>query len=62
VHQGVSFSSRHKGVSWQAKVQKWFVWIYHGGNKEALGYFANEDEAKARYDARSLELGIDLDV
>ena len=33
--------------------------IKHGGKNEFLGRFAAEEEAKARYDARCLELGRD---
>jgi hypothetical protein len=57
-----SFSSRHKGVSWDKATQKWQARISHGGKTERLGYFTTEDEAKARHDARSLELGINADA
>jgi hypothetical protein len=53
---------RYKGVSWHQQTQKWRAQISHGGKKESLGCFATEEEAKARYDARCLELGIDLDA
>ena len=54
-----AFSSRHKGVYWDKKLQKWRAAVQHGGKKEYLGVFAIEEEAKACRDARCLELGVD---
>ena len=51
--------SRHKGVTWDKTTRKWMAQIKHGGKNEFLGRFAAEEEAKARYDARCLELGRD---
>jgi hypothetical protein len=62
VWRGNEFFSRHKGVSWNKRQQKWTVRVYHGGKTENLGVFATEEEAKARYDARCLELGVDPDT
>ena len=52
-------SSRHTGVSWHKASKKWEARLGHGGKQERLGLFATEAEAKARYDARRLELGVD---
>jgi hypothetical protein len=58
-----SFSSRHMGMSWNKHNKKWQALVYPGGGKrEHLGYFATEDEAKARREARCLELGINADA
>jgi hypothetical protein len=64
-----SFSSRYKGVSWCKPRKKWMAQVHHGGNihgappsPEHLGFFATEEEAKAGYDARLLELGRDPDT
>jgi hypothetical protein len=54
-----AISSRHKGVTWDKTTRKWMAQIKHGGKNEFLGRFAAEEEAKARYDARCLELGRD---
>jgi hypothetical protein len=62
VRRDNAFSSRHKGVSWDKMQQKWLARVYHGGKTEHLGYFATEEEAKACYDARCLELGVDPDA
>ena len=62
VRRDNSNSSRHKGVSWHKKAQKWTARVSHGGKKEHLGVFAAEETAKARYDARCLELGVDPDA
>jgi hypothetical protein len=56
VRRDNSFSSQHKGVSWAKHANKWKVQISHDGKMEHLGLFATEGEAKARYDARRLEL------
>ena len=55
-----SYSSRHKGVSLHKQNNTWKAHVYRGGKTEHLGIFATEDEAKAAYDARCLELGMDL--
>ena len=55
-----SYSSRHKGVSLHKQNNTWKAQVYRGGKTEHLGIFATEDEAKAAYDARCLELGMDL--
>jgi hypothetical protein len=57
-----SFSSRYKGVSWHKPTKKWQTEVTHGGKNEYLGYFATEQEAKARCDARCQELGISADA
>jgi hypothetical protein len=62
VRRDNAFSSRHTGVSWHKTNKKWRAKIRHGGERESLGYFATEAGAKARYDARRLELGIDADA
>jgi hypothetical protein len=62
VRRDNSFTSRHKGVSWQRQRKTWRAQIDHGGKHENLGYFIVEEEAKARYDARCLELGLDPDA
>jgi hypothetical protein len=62
VRRDIAFSSRHKGVGWHIVKTKWWAEVYHGGKKEHLGYFATEHEAKARRDARCLDLGLDPDA
>ena len=42
--------------------KKWEAQLYHGGKREHLGHFATEEDAKARYDGRCLELGMDPDA
>jgi hypothetical protein len=59
VRRDKSFSSRHRGVSWNKQNTNWTAQVHHGGKREHLGYFTTEEEAKARYDARCLELGLD---
>jgi hypothetical protein len=61
VRRGHSFTSRHKGVSWNKNRKKWEAKVCHGGKNEHLGTFATEAEAKACRDARCRELGMDLD-
>jgi hypothetical protein len=56
VRRDNSHTSRHKGVCWHKGNKAWSVQLEHGGQKEFLGNDANEVEAKARYDARCLEL------
>jgi hypothetical protein len=51
-------TSRHKGVGWHTTNRKWKGRIEHGGKQEHLGLFATEQETKACYDARRLELGL----
>jgi hypothetical protein len=60
LHNGST--SRRKGVSWHQPRKMWKARVYHGGKKECIGYFTTEEEAKARYDARCLELGVHLDT
>ena len=62
VRRDNAFTSRHKGVGWDKTSKRWVAQVQHGGKKEHLGYFATEEEAKARYDARRLELGLDPDA
>jgi hypothetical protein len=62
VRRDNSNSSRHTGVSWNKTQLKWLAQISHGGKQEYIGLFATEEEAKARYDARCLELGQDPDA
>jgi hypothetical protein len=57
-----SFTSRQKGVSWEKQSKKWRAKLNHGGKEEYLGRFVTEEGAKARYDARCLELGMDQDA
>jgi hypothetical protein len=56
-----SWSSQYNGVSWNTTKKKWRAQLRHDGKKENLGEFATEEAAKARYDARCLELGRDPD-
>ena len=55
-HHRNSFSSAHKGVSWDKKSKRWQAELKSCGKMEQLGLFATEAEAKARRDARCLEL------
>ena len=61
VRRNNAWSSRHTGVSWNTRHKKWHAELEHGGQKEFLGYFLTEEEAKACYDARCLEPGRDSD-
>jgi hypothetical protein len=49
-------------VSWDKTNKKWEAQVRHGGKQEHIGRFATEEEAKARRDARCLELGLDPDA
>ena len=62
VRRAKSLSSQQKGVSWYKQTMKWRAEVRHGGKQEHLGYFATKDDAKARYDARCLELDLDPDA
>jgi hypothetical protein len=62
VRRSKAFSSLHRGVSWDTQRKRWRVRLHHGGEREFDGLFATEAEAKARRDARCLELGVDLDA
>lgn len=42
-------TSRYKGVSWQAAVNRWHVGIYVNSEKLFLGLYADEDEAAKVY-------------
>jgi hypothetical protein len=61
VRRDNAFSSRHKGIYWNKTNKKWGAEVSHGGKREVLGLFATEAEAKARYDGRCRELGLDPD-
>ena len=62
VRRDNSFTSRYRGVCWDKKSKKWQARVVHDGKREYLGLFATEGEAKARCDARCLELGQDQDA
>jgi hypothetical protein len=62
VRRDNAFSSRHTGVSWHKTNKKWRAEVSHDGKADFLGLFATEAAAKARYDARCLELGRDPDA
>ena len=62
VRRDNSFSSLHRGVSWDKDHTKWCAVIKNGGKKGHLGYFATVVEAKVCHDARCLELGRDSDT
>jgi hypothetical protein len=62
VRRDNEFSSRHKGVSWKQKEKRWRAEVSHGGKQEHLGSFATEEDAKARRDARCLDIGRDPDA
>jgi hypothetical protein len=61
VRRDNAWSSRHNGVFRNTAIKKWQAQVVHGGKQEHLGLFAIEEEAKARYDTRCLELGLDPD-
>jgi hypothetical protein len=44
-------SSKHKGVYWHKASAKWVAQITHDGKNQSLGYFADEEEAAAVYQA-----------
>lgn len=48
--------SRHKGVSWNTRYQRWRVDIKVGEKRTYLGLFHDEDEAAAIYNAASERL------
>jgi hypothetical protein len=61
VRRDNSWTSQYNGVSWATRDSKWRACLDHGGKQEQLGDFATEEKAKARYDARCLEVGLDPD-
>jgi hypothetical protein len=61
VRRDNSWSSQYNGVYWQTRDSNWEAQVCHGGKQEQLGHFATEEAAKAGYDARCLELGLDPD-
>jgi hypothetical protein len=61
VRRDNAWTSQYKGVSWDTRHSKWDARLRHGGKQEQLGLFPTEEAAKARYDARCLELGRDPD-
>jgi len=46
-------SSKFKGVSWHKHSQKWYAYIQHSGKMHGLGYFHDQLEAAAAYDAEA---------
>lgn len=39
------FTSKHRGVSWDKKTNKWVACVHTQGRKHVAGYFVNENEA-----------------
>jgi hypothetical protein len=61
VRRDNSWTSQYTGVCWDTRDSSWRAQLDHGGQKEFLGLFPTEEEAKARRDARCLKLGLDPD-
>jgi len=49
-------TSKHKGVSWYQRHQKWQAQIRHKGRSVYLGYYHSEEEAHAAYCRAAAEL------
>ena len=49
-HAGHPTHSQYKGVSWNARKQRWAAYIVPGGRQIHLGYFTRECDAAAAYD------------
>ncbi len=48
-----SKSSKYKGVSWHKHSCKWYAYIQYNGKMHGLGYFHDQVEAAAAYDAEA---------
>lgn len=46
---GHKLSSKHPGVCWHKRIQKWQVNIHISGKKRHIGYFIDEEEAAEAY-------------
>jgi hypothetical protein len=55
-HRRSTFTSRYKGVSWNAKDRVWRAFIYVNYKQIYLGRFRDEVEAAKAYDQAALEL------
>ena len=49
-------SSLFRGVSWHKHSQKWYAYIQHAGKMRGLGYFHNQQDAAAVYDAEAVKV------
>lgn len=49
-------TSQYKGVSWFQRTGKWHAEIQAHGQRHYLGYFYEETEAAAAYDAAAIEI------
>jgi len=57
-HQYNMFNTLAKGYSWDTKYSKWVAYIMLDRKKRHLGYYVNEDEARAAYLKAKEELHI----
>jgi hypothetical protein len=48
-------TSRFKGVSWNKNANKWSAFITKDGDRKHLGYFMDERDAAATYNAAAIE-------
>ena len=49
-------SSKYKGVSWHKHSQKWYAYIQYNGKMHGLGYFHEQEDAAAAYDAEAIRV------
>lgn len=53
----VARTSRYRGVYWHKALSKWRASIRSGGRHVNMGYFSNERDAAAAFDAKCIEVG-----
>ncbi len=49
-------TSKHKGVCWSKRVEKWIVSIGYKNKRIHIGYFCNEEEAAIAYNKEAIRL------
>lgn len=51
IREGMGWTSKYRGVSWQKAGNKWVVCVYVNGKNKYLGRFHDEIEAAKAYDS-----------